>query len=59
MLLSIEPVPFENAGVNVVELPGVIATAPAVKLVIVGGGTTVTVAVAVTDVPALLVTVKV
>ncbi len=56
--LLMVPAPPEKTPVRVVELPAVMVAAPAVKLVIVGGGTTVTVAVAMTDVPALLVTVK-
>jgi hypothetical protein len=58
-LLSIEPLPPENTPVSVVDFPGVTADAPAVKLVIVGAGTTVTVTVAVIEVPALFVTVSV
>ena len=57
-LLSMEPVPPEKTAVRVVEFPGVTAGAPAVKLVIAGAATTVTVAVAVADVPALFVTVS-
>jgi hypothetical protein len=55
----IAPVPPENVGVRVVEVPLVMVAAPPVKLVMVGGGTTVTVTVAVAVVPAVLVTVKV
>jgi hypothetical protein len=39
--LSTEPVPPEKTAINVVELAGVIAGAPAVKLEITGGGITV------------------
>jgi len=53
------PVPPEKTPVRVVEFPEVIVAAPAAKLVIVGGGTTVTVTEAETDVPALFVTVNV
>jgi hypothetical protein len=58
MPLSIEPLPFANVGVNLAELPEVIVAGTAVKLVMEGAGTAVTVAVAVTDAPAALVTVK-
>jgi len=57
--LLIVPVPPENTAVSIVELPAVIVFAPGVKLLIVGAGTTVTVTVADTEVPALLVTVRV
>ncbi len=51
--------PPEKTPVRVVEFPGVTADAPAVKLAIAGAATTVTVALAVTDVPALFNTVSV
>ena len=53
------PVPALNTAVSVVEVPAVILAAPATKLVATGGGTTVTVAVEVTAVPAAFVTVRV
>jgi hypothetical protein len=55
------PVPLLNTGVSVVELPETIVVGVAVKLVITGAATTVTVAVAVTEtgVVAALVTVSV
>ena len=56
---SMLPVPPEKAAVRVVELPALIVAAPAVKLVITGAATTVTVICAVTNVPAPLVTVSV
>src|SRR5215471_2223138 len=55
----IEPVPFEKTAVRAVEAPAEICAAPAVKLVMTGGGTTDTLACAVTKVPAPLVTVSV
>jgi hypothetical protein len=58
-LLSTLPAPPEKTAVRVVELPAVIVLAAAVKLVITGMGTTVTVTDADTEVPALLTTVKV
>src|SRR5258708_129075 len=45
------PVPPENTAVNVVEFPAVMVAAPAVKLVIAGGGTAVTLSVAVPPMP--------
>ena len=59
MPLSIAPAPFAKTAVNVVELPLVIIDDPAVKLVITGAGTTVTVTFAVTLVPNEFVTVSV
>jgi len=58
-LLLTTPVPPEKTPVKIVEFPAVMVVAPAVKLDIVGGATTFTVTVAVTDAPAVLVTVKV
>jgi hypothetical protein len=58
-VVPILPVPPENVGVRVVELPEVIVEAPAVREVAVGAATTVTVAVVVAAVPAALVTVRV
>ncbi len=55
LMLPVPPVKF---AVRVVEFPAVIVDAPAEKLLITGGGTTVTVALAVTDVPALFMTVR-
>ena len=52
------PVPPENVGVRVVELPDVIVEAPAVREVAVGAATTVTVVFVVAVVPTLLVTVR-
>lgn len=57
--LSILPVPRVNTAVSVVEAPEVMVVDPATKLVIVGAGTTVTVAVAVVVSPAVLLTVRV
>ena len=57
--LSMLPVPLLNTAVSVVEFPETIVANPGVKLVIVGAGTTVTVACLVTDAPAELVTVSV
>ena len=57
--LLILPVPPEKTGVKVVDVPAAIVAAPAVKLVMAGAAITVTVAVAVLDVPALFVTVRV
>ena len=54
----ITPVPPENVGVRVVELPEVIVEAAAVREVAVGAATTVTVAVVVAAEPAALVTVR-
>jgi hypothetical protein len=59
MPLSIDPVPFTNVGVKVAGAPAVIVVGLATKLLIEGAGTTVTVAVAVTNAPAVFVTVKV
>jgi hypothetical protein len=53
------PVPPEKTAVRVVEFPAVIVLPAAVKLAIIGAGTTVTVTDADTEVPALLPTVKV
>ncbi len=53
------PEPLENTGAREVEVPEEIVVAPAVKLVITGAGTTVTVVCAVTKVPAAVVTVSV
>jgi hypothetical protein len=57
--LSTLPVPLLNTAVRVVEFPETIVANPGVKLVIVGAGTTVTVACLVTKAPAVLVTVSV
>jgi hypothetical protein len=57
--LSMLPVPLANVGVNVAEPPTVIVVGLATKLLIVGAGTIVTVAVDVTAVPAAFVTVNV
>jgi hypothetical protein len=57
--LFTEPVPPLNVAVSVVEFPTVIVEEPALKLVIAGGGTTVTVACAVMDAPSEFVTVSV
>ena len=59
MLWSTEPVPPVNTPVRVVLVPVVMVGAAAVKLVMAGAATTVTVAVCVTLVPAALVTVRV
>jgi TATA-box binding protein (TBP) (component of TFIID and TFIIIB) len=58
-LLSTEPEPALNTAVRLVELPAVIVVCAAVKLVITGAATTVTVVLAVTAVPAAFVTVSV
>ena len=54
----ITPVPPENVGVRVVELPEVIVEAPAVREVAVGAATTVTVVFAEAVEPAAFVTVR-
>ena len=53
------PVPFENAAVKLVEFPTVMVAGDDTKLAMEGAGTTFTVAVAVTAVPARFVTVSV
>jgi hypothetical protein len=58
-LLSTLPVPLLKTPAKVVEVPAVMVAAAAVKLVMVGTATTVTVACLVTAVPAALVTVNV
>jgi hypothetical protein len=57
--IAVPPVPALKTPVSVVEVPAVMVVAPAVKLVSVGAATAVTETVAVTDVPAELVTVRV
>jgi hypothetical protein len=59
LTVAVPPGPALNTAVSVVEFPAVMLASPAVKLVITGTGTTVTVAVEVTAVPAALVTVRV
>ncbi len=57
-VVPILPVPPENVGVRVVELPEVIVEAPAVREVAVGAATTVTVVFAEAVEPAAFVTVR-
>src|SRR5207237_275173 len=57
--LSTLPLPLENTAVSVVDVPAVMVLCAAVNEVMLGGGTTLTVALANAIVPAALVTVSV